>query len=237
LASRVQKHHDLCSVKINFDSDKIVKDDVIGYEGAMAEKSGYHHGALRQALLEGALAILEEEGQEALTLRRLAARIGVSHAAPAHHFPSATALRTALAVIGFERFSAAMAEQRANAEAGPASQLRAAEAGYLRYASENPALFRLMFDKSRVDYADPALGSAASAAYGHLAEVSAPAAIRLGMDSASGRGLVEGLVWSQVHGRACLSIDNRMLDPSDCDDAAAPGTLDLAMLFFGEAAS
>ncbi|HEU0222356.1 MAG TPA: TetR/AcrR family transcriptional regulator, partial [Paracoccaceae bacterium] len=68
----------------------------------------YHHGDLRRALVEAGLAILEEAGLEALTLRACAARVGVSHAAPRNHFAGLGGLLAAIKAEGFRRHEAAM---------------------------------------------------------------------------------------------------------------------------------
>ena len=64
-------------------------------------KKSYHHGDLRQALLAEATAMLEESGADGLSLRALARRVGVSHAAPGHHFADRNALLAELAADGF----------------------------------------------------------------------------------------------------------------------------------------
>ena len=64
----------------------------------------HHHGDLRRALIDAGLALLTEGGTSALTLRGCAARAGVSHAAPAHHFDGLDGLRVAIAEEGFDRF-------------------------------------------------------------------------------------------------------------------------------------
>src|ERR1700729_4167601 len=69
----------------------------------------YHHGALRDALLEAAERVLEREGLSGLTLRAVAREAGVSHAAPTHHFGDLTGLVSELAAIGFRQFNTAMA--------------------------------------------------------------------------------------------------------------------------------
>src|SRR5215218_7906479 len=71
--------------------------------------SPYHHGALRDALLKAAEAVLERDGLQGLTLRAVAREAGVSHAAPTHHFGDLTGLVSELAAIGFLQFNAAMA--------------------------------------------------------------------------------------------------------------------------------
>src|SRR5215217_3012202 len=102
----------------------------------------YHHGNLRQALLEAALIILQKDGASELGLRDLARAVGVSAAAPYRHFDSRAALLEALAVTGFQRFSAAM---EGVAATNPADPMAAMGKTYVLFALENANLFRLMF--------------------------------------------------------------------------------------------
>ena len=102
-------------------------------------KHAYHHGDLAVALTHAAGKILEKEGVEALSLREVARRAGVSHNAPYRHFPEREALLAALAVEGFEALGAA---QRKAAAAGG---LRAMGEAYVQFALQNPQRFRLMF--------------------------------------------------------------------------------------------
>ena len=74
-----------------------------------ASDTPYHHGALRDALLQAAERVLERDGLAGLTLRAVAREAGVSHAAPTHHFGDLTGLVSELAAIGFRQFNAAMA--------------------------------------------------------------------------------------------------------------------------------
>src|SRR5260370_31467241 len=70
-----------------------------------SEDAPYHHGALRDALLEAAERVLERDGLAGLTLRAVAREAGVSHAAPTHHFGDLTGLVSELAAIGFRQFN------------------------------------------------------------------------------------------------------------------------------------
>lgn len=180
----------------------------------MADRDRYHHGDLRRALVEAGLAILEEEGIAALTLRRVAARAGVSHAAPAHHFPTLKDLVTALATVAFERFGAAMAEGRRAAGPDPASDLRGALEGYVAFAHANPGLFRLMFAAERLNRADPALCTAASASRAQLTEICAPFVERKGL-TAPDRMVFERAVWSIAHGYAHLAVEGQFGDAGE----------------------
>jgi AcrR family transcriptional regulator len=195
-----------------------------------AEKHGYHHGDLRRALLEAGLALLESHGLAGLTLRRAAAAAGVSHAAPAHYFPTLKALLTAIAAIGFERFGLAMAQARAEACDTAADQIRAAGEGYVAFAVRNPALFRLMFSQSLLDWEDETLNAAATASFAQLQEITAPASE--GAAPRIDQAQLIKLLWCVVHGYAHLYIEGQMqwLDGDPTATRTAPHPPDIAGL-------
>jgi AcrR family transcriptional regulator len=105
----------------------------------------YHHGALREALLEQAERTVRERGADALSLRELARDVGVSHGAPRRHFTDRQALLDAVAETGFDRLGAELraAADGAGDEFEP--RLRATAAAYVRFATRDPALLDLMF--------------------------------------------------------------------------------------------
>jgi AcrR family transcriptional regulator len=109
----------------------------------------YHHGNLREALLERAVVVIDERGAQDLSLRELARDVGVSHAAPRRHFADRQALLDALAVEGFDRLGA---DLRAAVErAGPAfaARLEALAHAYVAFATDHAALLELMFATKR----------------------------------------------------------------------------------------
>ena len=162
----------------------------------------YHHGDLRSALLAAAEAELAERGIEAFSLRSVAKRAGVSHAAPAHHFGDANGLLTALAAEAYRQFLAVQAAREAAADPAPRAQLVAAGLGYIDFAMSRPTLFRLMFGSRRPDYTDPALQGAAEAAYLHLAAQVKAAGGQTAADEAA--------IWAQAHGLADLLSAGRL---------------------------
>src|SRR5215470_12173430 len=113
-----------------------------------AAVSPYHHGALRDALLQAAEKVLERDGLPGLTLRAVAREAGVSHAAPSHHFGDLTGLLSDLAAVGFQRFSRALLAG-AGGEASP--RLDAMGRAYVTFAQAHPGLFTLMFRSERLD--------------------------------------------------------------------------------------
>lgn len=163
-------------------------------------RDSYHHGDLRRAILDAAEALLDETGKEGFSLRRIAARVGVSHTAPAHHFGDIAGLTDALAVRGFQRLLAAMEARREAAET-PYHRLVGAGLGYLDFALAHRALFRLIFEVKLDETASPELGQAAMAALMHLAE--AVAAFR----GVAAPDMDEVMTcWSRAHGIAGLML-------------------------------
>lgn len=112
----------------------------------MSRARPYHHGNLRDTLLDAAERSIEERGVEQLSLRELARTAGVSHAAPRSHFPDRRALLDALAERGFDRLATDMRD--AAAASGPEfeTRLRAIGVAFLAFASSNPALLELMYE-------------------------------------------------------------------------------------------
>jgi len=168
-------------------------------------KPPYHHGRLAEALIAAGVALLEERGAGALSLRAAARRAGVSHAAPYRHFRDRDALLAAVAAEGFRRLDAALAR----AAAADEDEAPALAEAYVAFALDHPGLYRLMFGPcvaGRED--DPVLAAAAAAAYGRLA---AAGARRLaGRPEAPPPGLFALAAWSLVHGLASLLLDGRL---------------------------
>lgn len=168
------------------------------------EKRSHHHGDLRAALISAGVDLIREGGPDALSIRKVAARAGVSHAAPAYHFPSLADLRTAVVAQGYRDFTVAMETEIARSEGTPRGTLLAAGRGYLKFAQENPGLFHLMFGGSKRDHANEELSEAAEDAYAVLRRVCAP--LKPGKAGEKGNEL---LVWSIVHGLASLALAER----------------------------
>lgn len=164
--------------------------------------SSYHHGALRAALLEAAEAMLEESGVDRFTLRGVARRVGVSHAAPAHHFVDVRGVLTELATIGFESLSRTMEEEH---EVRAGDRLTAIGLGYVRFAIERPALFGLMWRTDRLDRTGDRYRVAARRAFQILEETMA-AVHRAAGRPASGPSFDADvrLAWASVHGLGTL---------------------------------
>ena len=163
---------------------------------------------MREALLEAALAQLEEGGLATVSLRGVARRTGVSQAAPYSHFKNKQDLLAAVATLGFERFAQSM-QHEARDSVDDQQRALALARGYVKFALENPALFRLMFGSELCERfaQDAELAAAAGASYG-LIEGTVAA---LNKDARKVTATTTA-AWALVHGMATLLID-RKIDP------------------------
>lgn len=174
-----------------------------------ANTAPYHHGNLRAALIEAGLELLEDDGFSGLSLRRIAARVGVSHTAPKNHFDSMRALRTALASEGFWRLAKQL-KDAINGDAPKRDKLRKAMRAYVTYAHDHPSAFLLMFAPDQTDINDPVLAEAEGAVNLIFAELSE------GLNWSRnhppyGHQRTEWMLRSFAHGYAMLALSDRFL--------------------------
>lgn len=173
-----------------------------------ASKAPYHHGDLRRVLLAAAEAELTEKGVEAFSLRGVAKRAGVSHAAPAYHFSDAPGLLTELAAQGYERFIDMQLRRKKNARKNARAQLAASGLAYIDFAVANPALFRLMFASDRPDKSAEVLVKAADLAFDALVEDIRRITVRNPYDDPLAMTDVLA-AWAVAHGLADLMVAGR----------------------------
>jgi AcrR family transcriptional regulator len=158
-------------------------------------RAAYHHGDLRLALRDTALTILEKDGVAELSLRAIARKVGVSHAAPYRHYPNHEALLVELALEGFQelrtdiRTAAATPNQKVD-------RITDIGGAYMRFAARKPALAKLMFGPQIPNRDKHSELSEAAEAIG--------AEIGKALDDHA-LGLA---VWSAVHGLVMLTLDN-----------------------------
>jgi len=180
-------------------------------------QQSYHHGDLRRALLAAAAEAIDESGPAAVSLRDLARRTGVSHAAPQHHFGDKAGLLTALAVEGYELLAQAL-------EQGGGDLLEVGMA-YVRFAAEHRAHFEVMFQPS-LYHADAAEVGAAQARTRYALQ----GGLR-GVTVADGQQAHASLAaWSIVHGFATLWLAGA-LPPELGDDPAEAARPVIQLLF------
>lgn len=182
------------------------------------KKASYHHGDLARALVVESAALLEAEGPDALSLRAVARRLGVSHAAPAHHFADKAALLDAVATEGFRELTARMRDAWDDAGSDPRRRLEAAGVAYVRFAADRPATFRVMFGQQQSERST-AHDAAAREAHDVLVTAARAVLTARGELTPERLTLVITTAWSLVHGLAHLWIDGRLGHVADGTDA------------------
>ena len=170
----------------------------------------YHHGDLRRALIDTALAMVTEEGAWNFTLREVARRAGVSHAASYNHFEDKSALLAEVAALGFQSLRQTL-EAAARGQPRSARQaLAGIAAAYVRFGVEHPAHYRLMFGAELADKVrQPTLQAAHDATFAVLTGVleHGQASGQVRRDPVHDQALA---AWSLVHGLTTLLIDQRL---------------------------
>ncbi|MFI7435694.1 TetR/AcrR family transcriptional regulator [Micromonospora haikouensis] len=179
----------------------------------MTGQRGYHHGDLRRALLAAAVEAITEAGPAALSLRDLARRAGVSHAAPAHHFGDKAGLLTALAVEGFDLLAGALRE---------AGDLLDAGVAYVRFAVGHRAHFEVMFRPELYRRDDPEVAAARERA-GAALRAGVAALPRDGTDPDEEADALAA--WSIVHGFATLWLAGALPPRTGPDPETAARTV------------
>ena len=184
-----------------------------------SKKLGYHHGDLREALVEAGLAILGEGGDPAaLSLREASRRAGVSAMAPYRHFPDKEALLAAVAAVGFERLRAALLE--ADRDPDPFEALVAQGVAYVAQACADPAMFRLMFGTA-MGGKHPVLATASDRAYGVMKHRVA------GMVPPDDGDAWALHCWATAHGLAVLAVGGLLVHHGEAPTALADRVLRL----------
>jgi AcrR family transcriptional regulator len=171
-------------------------------------RKSYHHGNLREALLETSIRLIAEIGPSAFTLREVARRAGVSHNAPYRHFNDKDSLLAAVAAQGYCELNDAML-QAANRHSDALDRLKHAGLAYIAFALRRPEHFTVMFDAPFSKQTHPEAAGASERAFSTLLGF-----VKHCQDQ---RLLPPGpplqfalLAWTMVHGIAKLATTGRL---------------------------
>jgi AcrR family transcriptional regulator len=186
-------------------------------DGAVKKGAGSRPDDVRAALVAAAAALIEELPESQVSLRAVARRAGVSHAAPAHYFPSRADLMAAGLAEGFDALTAWMLERRDAAGDDPWDRLKAIGLGYIAFALERPRTYTMMFQPGYITSPDSVLARAGDRCRDVLTLAVAETRRPEGVD----HGLGVAFAWMTVHGFVSL-VTSGMLgcDPGEGVDPA-----------------
>jgi AcrR family transcriptional regulator len=188
----------------------------------------YHHGNLREALVGAAVDVVREGGPEALSLRELARRVGVSHAAAYRHFADREALVDAVAERAMHALVACIHERLATVDERDAvtrarRRLQQIGVGYVDFALAEAGLFRLLFTA----YPDPPEGTDPDGEDPYsLLNVALDELVEVGYLDPGDRVGADVTCWAAVHGFSVLNVEGPLRGMAEADrDAALTGLL------------
>ena len=173
----------------------------------MTRTKTFHHGNLRRALIEAALDLLDAEGSAGVTIRAVAAKAGVSHAAPANHFRDRKALLTAVAKAEFEKISEHINSGLASTKK---NRVRIFLDTIANYAFAHPNRYDLLWRSDLVDHADADLSPLLDSLYASLCTELAREPNHAGRDIDT----VAVALWSMMHGYVALRLSG-MFEPAE----------------------
>jgi AcrR family transcriptional regulator len=172
-------------------------------------KGAYHHGNLREAIVVAGTAIVNTKGSHALTVRTVAERVGVTHAAVYHHFEDRTQMIAAVAEAGFLAVGADLA-RAAGGTPQPLARYRRMGVAYVTFALQHPRLYGVMFGaETAAEHANPALAAAARAVFDKMRAVIAECQAA-GFLAPGSPDLHTLFCWSAVHGYASLVSERQL---------------------------
>jgi AcrR family transcriptional regulator len=167
-------------------------------------RKGYHHGNLREALVQAALDLIAEKGPGGFTFADAARSAGVSSAAPYRHFRDRDALLADVARRGFELFSAALERAWDEGRPEPVSAFEAMGRAYLAFARDEPAFYSAMFEAGVALDSDPELRQAADQSFAVLRRAAETLSGLLPKDQRPPAGMMSYHIWALSHGIASL---------------------------------
>lgn len=172
-------------------------------------KKKYHHGGLREQLLKVALQLIADEGVEQLTFARLASACGVTRSAFYRHFDNKHQLLVTLAIQGYDQLAAELIGTQQRFVGQGQALLKAVGTMYVHFATNHPALYKLMFATEAIRRSqDTHLRAASKKTFDVLLDLIAQMSSRP-MDSTSCR-ITALAAWSLVHGYAMLKLSQRV---------------------------
>ena len=188
----------------------------------MDKAPSYHHGDLHAALLREADALLRQDGINGLSLRKLAERTGVSRMAPYHHFQDKNALLCALATEGFHELEALVNLAELDEGQDLTQGLRSFVRGYLRFATDHPERYELMFGRPLWKAGAPtdALRETAFAAFRRYAERLGGIIQRANLPEGAQPLRLAQASWATLHGLCKLLNDGIYVDRADMEEVS-----------------
>jgi len=191
-------------------------------------RAGYHHGNLREALIEAALALIAANGSAGFTFAEAARQAGVSPAAPYRHFRDRDELMADVAQLGFDKFEGELARAWNQGAPDAMTALGNIGKGYLAFARSQPGYYAAMFEAGIPLNATPALRDASDRAFAILRTAAEQIIAKLPDGTRPPALMVALHIWSLSHGIASLFVGRNAVQralPMSPEDLLEAGVL------------
>ncbi len=180
-------------------------------EDAVFHRKTYHHGNLKKALIKKSLEIIKDEGVAGLSLRKAARGVGVSHAAPAHHFGDLVGLLVTIAQEGFELLLNTIDRNlEANLRENPLVQLKSIGLSYIAFALEHTHYFKVMFSSRLAEQPLANDMNRISRKVCHKLADSVVQCQESRLMKAEDPMKIALFLWTSIHGYATLCVDGKL---------------------------
>lgn len=193
----------------------------------MTERQSYHHGNLREALIDAAVELIQQMGPQGFTLAEAARRAGVSPAAPYRHFKGRDDLLEEVARRGYCAFADKMHEAYGDGQPNPLLALARVGSAYLQFAETNPGYYTAMFESNVAVVSNPDLWAESERAFGVLVRGAERLAERLPKEERPPARMVANHIWALSHGVVELFSRNKHYSrtPVSPEDMLGSGVL------------
>ncbi len=186
----------------------------------MKQKPRYHHGNLRETLLDAATILLKDNGVDGLSLRKLASHVGVSRTAPYHHFQNKNELLCAIAEEGFKKHHTEAKNNFEDSSIPMKERFRSYIHNYVKFAHSNPELYELMFGGTiwKQQQSTEELRDTAYPCFQHQLDMTREWQ-RIGLINQEENTLrLSQVIWGSIHGIAKLLIDGIYTQTSQIEE-------------------
>jgi len=173
--------------------------------------AGQKHGDLRTALLNEGLALLDHEGIESVTIRAVARNAGVAHSAPANHFPSRSAMLTAIAAMIFAELADMSVAAVTGMDDQPEQAIQALADTWFQFSFDHPNRYQLLWQRQLVRHEDPGLEREMNRVYSTLLSILQRNQIDRRVDAETDAIAI----WSMIHGYISMRLDGNLVAAND----------------------
>lgn len=187
------------------------KMDGVNLKSHKKRTAGQKHGDLRTELLREGLKLLDSQGIESVTIRAVAREAGVAHSAPANHFPSRTAMLTAIAAMIFADLADLTVEATTHTANDPEQAIYNFAETWFQFAFDTPNRYQLLWRRELIDHNDPGLAREMDRVYSTLLALLSQNQVKCRVDTETNAIAI----WSMIHGYISMRLDGNLVAAED----------------------